>query len=367
MRNGRLWGIGINASGALTNKLVYSNAGEPEMFPALNFAYFPDKLSGPKAFRKDVYVFTEKQIFVFPNGDVDSYPEGLKVCDIGFDSFDSIVDVGNGLVWQFDGNIYWANFNLYNPVTGDLPWPIGTPIKNKIGDIPTAYRTNSTGVLYKDRYYLSFTGLGQSTNTSTICWDVKHGTRLLSQYKYGAWSSVDWAANDLQTFEGTLYSLDNTNKYIMEHDFAGTADYRSKTGYDASASYNINTQLSTGIIHFGHEWSQKLVNSLSIVAKTTAITLNTTFSFDAGDFERTKSFTLGTGTFASSTSWLIWGQGLWGTGKWGSTTFGFQSNHKKIGKGGKCRNVQLTLESDDSQDTNLIALKLYYKMLPSPS
>ena len=365
--NGRVWGIGINASGALTNKLVYSNEGEPDMFPSLNFAYFPDPLCGPVVFKKDVYVFTEKQVYVFPNGDVDTYPNGLKICEIGCDSFDSIVDVGNGLVWQFDGNIYWANFNLYNTVTGDLPFPIGDPIRNQISDIPTSYRDNSTGCLYKDRYYLSFTGTSQTVSTSTLSWDIKHGTRLLMQFKYGAWSSVDWSANDMQTFDGTLYTLDNTNKYIIEHNFSGVADYHSKTDYDASTSYNINTQLSTGVIHFGHEWAQKLVNSLSIVAKSTAITLNTTVSFDAGSFERTKSFTLGSGTFAAESTWLVWGQGTWGDFNWGSSSFGFQSDHKKFGKGGKCRNAKLILESTDSQDTNLIGLKLYHKILPTPS
>jgi len=362
----RIWGIGINASGALTNKGVWTRKGAPDYFDAANFIYFPDALAGPVLFNKLVYWFTEKQVYVTTNLD-DPAGSTVKISDIGCDSFDSIVDVGNGLVWQFDGNIYWANFNLYNPVTGELPWPIGDPISNKIDDIPTLRRVNSTGCLYKDRYYLSYTGTSQTVNTATIAWDVKHGTRLLTQHKYGAWSSVDWSANDLQTFDGNLYSADNTNKYIMEHDFSGVADYHSKTEYDASTSHNLNSQLNTGIVHFGHEWAQKLVNSLSIIAKSTAITLDTTVSFDGGDFERTKSFTLGSGTFATDSTWLIWGQGTWGNFNWASKSFNFQSAHKKYGKGGKCRNAKLILESTNSQDTNLIALKLYHKLLPVPA
>ena len=362
----RIWGIGQTAAGALTNKGVWTRKGNPDYFDAANFIYFPDALAGPVIFNKLVYWFTEKQVFVTTDLD-DPAGSTKKVCDIGCDSFDSIVDVGNGLVWQFDGNIYWANFNLYNPVTGDLPWSIGDPIRNKIRDIPVLYRSNSTGCLYKDRYYLSITGPGQTVNTATIFWDVKHGTRLLTQGKYGAWSSVDWKANDIQTFDGTLYTLDNTNKYIMEHDFSGVADYHSKTEYAAATSYNISTQLNTGILHFGHEWSQKLVNSLSIVCKSTAVTFNTTVSLDGGDFKRTKSFTLGSGTFAEDATWLIWGQGTWGNFNWGSTSFGFQSDHKKYGKGGKCRNAKLTLESTNSRDTNLIGFKLYFKILPTPA
>lgn len=365
--NGRLWGIGINSSGALTNKLVYSDSGAPDMFPALNFAYFPDPLVGPKEFKKDVYVFTEKQIYVIPNGDVESYPEGLKVCEIGCDSFDSIVDVGNGLVWQYDGNIYWANFNLYNPVTGDLPWPIGDPIRDKIAGIPTAQRNNSVAAFYKDRYYLSYTGVSQSANTGTLVWDVKHGTRLLQQGVTGGWTALSWAGNDLQVFDNTLYSADNTNKYIMEHNFAGSADYITKTEYDAATSYNIATELATGDIHFGHEWSEKIVNSLSIVAESSGVTIIATLSFNAEEFERIKTFTLGSASVAVESTWLVWGEGTWGDFKWAGLPAKFQSGHKRVGKGGKGRNVRLTLIATNSQDTNLVVLKLYYKALPIPA
>jgi hypothetical protein len=366
-QDGRLWGIGINSSGALTNKGVYSRKGNPDFFPAENFAYFPDPLVGPVAFRKDVYWFTEEQIYVTPEGDVDKYPKPVKVCEIGCDSFTSIVDVGNGLMWQFDGNIYWANFNSFNPTTGDLPWPVGDPIRDKIAAIPVAYRDKSIGKFHKDRYYLSITGPNQTVNTATIVWDVKNGTRMLLQGQTGGWTSLNWSANDLQSFDGGLYSADNTNKYIMEHDFAGSADFINKTEYDASTSYNINTQLATGDIHFGHEWSEKLVNSLSLIAESSGITMETTVSFNDNEFERTKQFILGSGTVAIDSTWLIWGQGTWGNFNWGSSSFGFQSGHKKIAKGGKGRNAKLTLESIDSKDTNLIALKLYHKILPIPA
>jgi hypothetical protein len=366
-QDGRLWGIGLNASGALTNKGVWSRKGSPDFFPAENFAYFPDPLVGPKAFRKSVYWFTEQQIYTTPDGDVDKYPKPVKVCEIGCDSFTSIVDVGNGLVWQYDGNIYWANFNDFNPVTGDLPWPIGDPIRDKIADIPTAYRHNSVGRFHRDRYYLSITGANQTVNTSTIVWDVRHGTRLLLQGMTGGWSSMNWAANDIQSFDNTLYTADNTNKYIMEHDFAGSADFLNKTDYDASTSQDIVTQLTTGDIHFGHEWSEKIINSLSILAESSGITMEATLSFNDEEFERIKQFTLGSASVAVDSTWLIWGQGTWGNFNWGSSSFAFQSGHSKIDKGGKGRNAKLALESINSKDTNLIMFKIYHKVLPIPA
>jgi len=587
----RIWGIGINSSGALTNKGVYSNRGMPDMFAADNYIYFPDPLVGPVLFNKLIYWFTEKQIYVTTNLD-DPTTSTNKICDIGCDSFDSIRDVGNGLVWQYDGNIYWANFNQYNPVTGDLPWSIGDPIRDKIDNIPTAQRANSAAVFHKGNYYLSITGPNQTVNTSTIVWNVKHGTRLLHQGLFGGWSSMDFSANGLQSFDDTLYTLDNTNRYIMEHDFAGTSDYVSKTEYDAitaptsvadsasthtgtastatgsmskvgqigrcfdfaathhvtvsdhadftfgdgatdsafsiaawvyyeqglfqtivskssglgewilwivdddlylylideSASANIRrfapnislgwnfvvatydgsgagtgitlyvngsdvsstvsgtgtyvamedtdddvvigdfsgggypfenkidnviifdkelsaaevttlwntgqgteglgtlsgntmaqwklnddsgvdnpivTQLATGDVHFGNEWSQKLVNSLSIVTETSGITYDATVSFNGNEFQRTKQFTLGSSALAIDSNWLIWGQGTWGNFNWGEKSYGFQSGHKKIAKGGKGRNAKIILQSNDSQETRLIVLKLYYKILPT--
>lgn len=365
--NGRLWGIGLTSAGALTNKLVYSGTGEPDMFPALNYACFPDPICGPVEFKKDVYIFTEKQIYVYPNGDVDTYPDGLKLCEIGCDSFDSIVDVGTGLVWQYEGNIYWANFNLYNPLSGDLPWPIGDPIKDKIDAIPALYRSNSAGAFFQDRYYLSYTGANQTANTATLVWDVKIGMSLLQKGLTGGWMSLNWKANDLKVFDGVLYSADNTNKYIMEHGFAGSADYTSKTNYDAAISSNISTEIATGDVHFGHEWNEKLINSLSIVAQSSGITYETIVSFNDNEYNRTKQFVLGSASVAQNSAWLIWDQGAWGSFNWAGDPAGFQSSHKKIGKGGKGRNAKLTLTSMNSQDTNLVALKLYYKVLPIPA
>lgn len=367
--DGRIWGIGLSSTGALTNKGVWSRKGNPDYYDALAFFYFPDSLIGPKAFRRDVYWFTERQIYVSPDGDVNKTP--LKICDIGCDSYDSITDVGTGLVWQYNGNIYWSNFNDFNPVTGDLPWPIGDPIKNKIAAIPTAQRTNSTGCFHKDRYYLSFTGPNQTHNTSTLVWDIKHGTRLLQQGLTGAWSLMDWAANDLQSFDRILYSADHTNKYIMEHDFAGTADYHSKTEYTASTSYNLTSQLATGDLHFGQEWADKVVNSLSLAVESSGVSIIAALSFNNTEFNRTKTFTLGSGTLPTDSTWLVWNEGTWGNFNWGETAWesgtAFQSAHKQLGKGGKGRNAKLTLESQNSQDTKLIMGKLYYKELPSPA
>jgi hypothetical protein len=367
----RVWGIGLNAAGALTNKGVWSRKNSPDFYGALDFAYFPDALTGPMPFRRDLYWFTEKQIYVTPDADPETNPDPIKVCDIGCDSYDSIVDVGNGLCWQYDGNIYWANFNDFNPVTGDLPWPIGEPIRDKIADIPAAQRSKTTAEFHNDRAYFSFPGPNQIVNTSTLVWDVKHGSLMLRKGLTGGWTTLSWAANDMKSWNGTLYTLDNTNKYIMEHDFAGTADFLNKTDFDASTSQNISASLVTGDLHFGHEWAEKIINSISMMIQSVGTTYDVTLDFDGSSFQRTKQFVLGTGTITDDATWLIWDQGTWGNFNWaseGSTSTGsLQSDHKRIQKGGKGRYVKMTLETSNAGVNQIVLVKLYFKALPQPA
>ena len=359
----RIWGIGLNASGQLTNKGVWSADGQPDMFPALNYAYFPDALVGVVAFKENVYWFTEKQIYITPNGDIDTYPRPLKICDIGCTSFDSIIDVGNGLVFQADNNVYWVDFNSFNEKDGDFPFPIGEPIKNKIKDIPLLYKSNSTGCFHEDRYYLSYTGTNQMVNTATLVWDINAGIKLMKQGLYGGWSSLDWKANDIQTFNGTLYSTYNNSKYVMEHDFAGPDDYYTKTEYDATTSHPIITELKTK--KFLSTQNPMLVRSMLVQAVTSGATYKATFSFDGGTFEKTKTFAFSTDPLVIDNNWLVWGQGTWGNFNWGDLARLSLSGHKKIPSGGKGRDVQITLTCSDSQDPALTELTFFYKTLPT--
>ena len=358
---GKLWGVGINSSGVLDNKGVWSNDGQPDFFAATSFAYFEHELAGPVAFRKDVYWFTAQQIFVTPEGDVDTYPKPLKVCDIGCDSFDSIVDVGNGLVWQYEGNIYWANFNDFNPVTGDLPFPIGEPVRDKIDNVTATSRSNSNAVFHSNKYIISFSQTG-TTNVTTLTWNVQIGTLLLRSGLYGSWSQLSWSGNDLQSFKGTLYSADNINKYVQQHDITGVVDYHTKTEFDAATTHAIETELSTGRLHLGQEWSEKIVNSISVAAKTSGTTL--TANLDCGaTFNKSSTLVLGSATAVAGGA--KYGSGIYGTSTYAAgPTLAFYSAHKKFPRGAKNRNFLLSLTTPVAQDTELLIIKLYYKPLP---
>jgi hypothetical protein len=338
------------------------------MFLAANHFYFPEELIGPVAFNENVYWFTTKAIYVTPNGDVDTYPEPLKVCGIGASAYDSIVDVGTGLVWQGEENVYWADFLTQNSRTGDYPFPIGDPISDKIEDISsTANKEKSAACLHKGKYYLSYV-LDGSVNSATLVWNVRMGSSLLRQGLTGAWSAVDWAANWLQDWQGTLYSADNTNKYIMEHEWAGTADYRNYTDYGTSTSYDITTVLTSKLLHMNDEWSEKIWRSLSIMCETTGVTIQAVLRFNItsvdAEFTKNQSFTLGSTSYSPVANVGVWNVSTWGDCNWGTDTYGYRSGHKKIPEHPKAKNAQIALSSTDTEDTKLIGMRLYYKSLP---
>ncbi|MHC4500031.1 MAG: hypothetical protein ACYS21_13060 [Planctomycetota bacterium] len=375
---GRLWGVGVNSSGALTNKGVYSEVGQPDMFPALNYFYLPDPIKGYIAFKENLYIWTEKQIYTIPNGDVTTYSDPIKVSERGCTARGSIVDVGLGVVWQGEDNVYWADFNT-RAKDGDFPIPVGDPIRDKIDEIPstgTDYRANSRATFYKERYYLCITSPNSTVNDRILVWNVTVGTALLSQNLTGGWSMLDVDANDIVNFKGILYTSDNTNKYIMEHDWAGTGDCINYTNYaaDPKTDVNISTLLRTKRTYLGSPWTEKIIRSLSLVGESSAVVLKAKLDLNRGEYTKHQSFTMGTDTMAVENDWLIWDTGKWAStstsndgDNWANETCVYQADHKKFIGGAKGKNVQLTLSSDDSGDTKLSHLKIYYKVLPQPA
>lgn len=362
---GRLWGV----DGDVKNKGIYSAPNCADLFPALNHIYFPDNLIGPIPFKENLYWFTEKETYVTPNGDIDTYPEPLKICNKGATSYRSIIDVGNGLVFQGEDNIYWVDFNTHSLKDGDFPIAIGEAIKDKIEDIPVNSRANTVACLHRDKYIICFTSSSSTSNDTTFAWSVKPGTRQLHKGLSGGWNYLDWKANDVQDFEGLLYSADAGNKYIMEHDFAAAAgvDYYNKTEYDATTSHSIATKFATGRLHLGHEWSEKIISSLSVATETSGITYTATFDFDNNSFQKSTDLALGTSTAVSGEAAARYGTAIYGTSTYAANPFRLRSTHKKIPTGSKTKNILLSLDSANSQDTALFLVKIYYKILPQPA
>lgn len=357
MYQGRIFGV----DGDLPYKVVYTPQGQPDLFPATNYFYMSEPVTGLGTFNRNLYIFTASAIYVLLNGDVSVDP--LKVAGKGCVSHYSIVDVGNGLCWVSADNVYWADFNT-QAEDGDFPIPIGEPIKDKIRDISPAHYTNTVSCLYRDRYYLCYTSTGIA-NSATLVWHPK----------YGGWTMLSWMANDLCVYNGTLYTADGTNKYIQEHDVlyaSGIKDYKTYAAYTAGTGHPIGTSLLTKVYHLGHECAKKIIGSMSVVAETSGVSVVAQLLMisPGGTIAKTQNILFGTSAATKSANPLIWGQGLWnaaGGAEWAEVNYQLEKAHKRISRGAKGTAVQLMLFCPDTQHTNIINLKLYYKTLPRPA
>ena len=234
--NGRI----IAADPDVTGKVIWSDPGYPDIFRALSFYYLPDPITGMAIFNRDLYIFTEDFVYVVPKGDVTGVTEPLRVSAHGTVAHGSIVDVGTGLAWMGNDNVYWANFNT-QAEDGDFALPIGDPIRDIVRSIQPDDRKSAVAVLAKDRYYLSLTTpfSPNGYNDHTLVWNIQAGMRLFRQGRSGAWSEVDWAATQLREFRGDLYTSGSHMVYLEEE----TED-RAEGGY----IYEHNFP-SSGVIH----------------------------------------------------------------------------------------------------------------------
>ena len=375
---GRLWGVGMNSSGELKNKLVWSEEGSPDMFLAVNFQYLPDDITALRPFNRDLYVFTKKETYVIPDGDPANQP--LKVCDKGCSSHRSCVDVGNGIVWQGNGTIYWADFRTI-AADGDFPIPIGDPIKNKISGIAEIYKLNSVACLHDDKYHLAITSPYASVNSTMLVWDVFVGTALLRAGKLGGWTDLDINANDIYVHDDVLYSADNTNKYIQVHNTGETGDNHTYTEFAATptGTHTIAMSISTGLNLFGRESADKIFSSISMGVESSGISVNARMRVNDGEFFKAAVLTLGEDDVVGGlksfnfwsdsveADWLVWDIGLWDDGKWGGSSKGYESSHAKFGRGCKGRTGQLDLASSNSRDTEVKYINIYYRTLSPPA
>ena len=109
----------------------------------------------------------------------------------------------------------------------------------------------------------------------------------MKQGRLGGWSTLDWSGNDIINYDGTLYTAENAvhnlKYYIYEHDYiTGTThhdDFRSYTEWSATG-HTIPTTLNSGLLHFGHEWTEKLIRSVSLAAETSGATYRAGVTMD---------------------------------------------------------------------------------------
>lgn len=362
--NKRLWGVGQNSAQSLGGKLVYSELDTPDMFLITNAFYISSDITAIKEFNRDLYIWTERQTFFLKNADPSNAL--LKISDRGCTSHNSVVDIGTGLVWQGKDNIYWADFNT-QAEDGDFAVPIADGIAKRIKGIAQGQRDNSVGVLYNERYYLSYTSPG-SVNNNTIVWATHTLNLILSrQSRTAGWSTVTWSANYFNVFAPNvlgehLYTADNTNKYIQEHDVFGVVDYLNFTDFGNTAGQNIVTKLNSKRFHPQDVPANSIYSSITIGAETTAATFVAGLDINEGTFQKSATLVVGAGTVAAGTA--LYGSAVYGTDTYGASDKKFRHIHTRFPRGTKGRNAQLQLSTSNSGDTDIMIMTLKYRPEP---
>ncbi len=343
---------------------MFSELDTPDMFLVANAFYLSEDITGIKEFNRDLYIYTVEKTFFLANADP-SNPL-LKISDRGCTSHNSIVDIGTGLVWQGKDNIYWADFNT-QAEDGDFAVPIADGIAKRIKGIAQNQRDNSVGVLYKERYYLSYTSTG-SVNNNTIVWATHTLPLILArQLRTAGWVTVNWSANYFNVFAPNvlgehLYTADNDNKYIQEHDVFGVADFLNFTDFGTSTDQDIVTKLNSKRLHPQDIPANSVYSSITIGTETTGVTFVAGLDINEGTFQKSATLVIGTGTVAAGTA--LYGSAVYGTDVYGSSDKKFRQVHTRFPRGPKGRNAQLQLSTSNSGDTDIMIMILKYRPEP---
>ena len=141
-----------------------------------------DKLIGLFSFTEDrLLAFMRDSIYLFQNTtDLRSRVKVLLTNEIGLVARNSVVQVGNQVIFLSDNGVYGLSFqDLYNLRGNDKP--LSESIQGTIDNINKAARDKSIAVYFDNRYYIAVP-TGNSLLPNTI---------LIYNFLNGQWESVD--------------------------------------------------------------------------------------------------------------------------------------------------------------------------------
>lgn len=177
--------------------------------------------------RKSISVVTGVNSFNFQEAQVQNLTK-----EIGCVARDSIVQVGNQILFLSDNGVYGVSFqDLYNLRGNNIP--LSEPIDNTIADINKDYWQNSTAVYFDNRYYIAV----PVNFVPGAAPQQKNNNVLVYNFLNQAWESQDF-------YLDTNFTID---KLIV----AGTGEKRgvyavnSTGGVHQLEASNTNTQDST--------------------------------------------------------------------------------------------------------------------------
>jgi hypothetical protein len=280
-------------------RLYWSALNDAETWDAADFVEIGlddgQEITGLQRLGDRLVIFKERSIYIgLFTGDAD-IPFVFKdtQSSVGAISGYSIQEVSNGLVFLAQDGLYFFDGITSTKISDRVSTTIQGFVKNR-------YMVTSSGFQREsNRYWLSFTASGGSTNNRVLTWDSVNNA--FSVYK-------GHAANAFAVF-----SVSGEER-IYFGDYGGFA-YRGDTGTSdnplASATA-IDAYYYTKWFDFGDTMNQKATPNVTLYYEYSAATLNFVYSYDLDTGDQN------TQTFPMSAPGSMWDQANWDEAEWGA-------------------------------------------------
>ena len=295
---GRIVGI----DGDIPEKIVWTEPGYPDLFPALNYTYLQERAIGLVVFNRTTYILSEKAVYAVPGSDFDSQVP-VKVSDKGCISARTIKNVTTGICWLSEDNVYWANFNIAAE-DGDYAVPIGTPIQDIVSSMSSSQWEKATGGFHNEKYYVTLPSYSSGVSYDAWCWNMRPALRMMKQGRWAGWTRMGWYANDIIGFKDVLYTLcpekqSSDEYYIYSHNASALSgkiwDYNAYgTGDFSDRRAAVSARLQTGLMIPSVDMYETILYRTSIMAESTGGTYTLTAKLnreDGGGHEYIKTLT----------------------------------------------------------------------------
>jgi hypothetical protein len=168
-------------------------------------------------------VFNRNSIHLAANsGDLRTAQTQLLTNEVGCVARDSIIQVGNNVLFLSDNGVYGANFqDLYNLRGNEVP--LSEPINNTIKSINKDLWHNSSGVYFDNRYYLAvplneetFTRAGKARGVVTTGTKTARFNNRILVYNFlnKKWESIDSVGDSEFEFKKLIVAGDGEERGV---------------------------------------------------------------------------------------------------------------------------------------------------------
>jgi hypothetical protein len=358
---------------AMKNKMVWSDSSSPDVWTPTNFDYLDSEGKRAVEFNRIIYAFTEAGVY----SKADMQTSAVKICNIGCNRAESIQVVDSGIIWSDYDSIYFADFVTQYGSKGDFPKDIGHKISASVKRINTAESIFSG--FFGRRYYFSFV----DTDDNTIkCY--------LYDVDIGAWTYHSMEHLLMSKGGNTLFTVGvgNDKYYVYEHDYidvvaeGGGSEYEGRDYHDYSyvdddafaGMSNLSVYISKENILLAGDYRKVFISSASLAVE--GVSLNCDITISGGDFEKALNFSSSLGSGSVNSYPARWGDAVWAADPvttadadedengWVGFSSGFTNQHKKIKRTIKSRKISIFYTSSDPRDLKILAVGLYFKILP---